>query len=177
MVNEKKSHNLLKREKGFTLIELLLYIAVLSTAITAIFIFFFMMLQARVKNQTISEVEQQGSQLMQLMTQTIRNSNTINSPAVGSPSSTLSLGMDDVSKNPTIFDLSGGVLRIKEGSGAIVSLTNSQVTVTNLQFSNISRTGTQGTVRIEFTITYNNVSGRNEYEYSKTFYNSATLRY
>ena len=48
------------QNKGFTLIELLLYVSIASTVLLASTVFFHMLLESRVKNQTISEVEQQG---------------------------------------------------------------------------------------------------------------------
>lgn len=166
----------MKKEKGFTLIELLLYISIASVIVfTTVYLFQFT-LQSRVKNQTIAEVEQQGSQVMQLITQTVRNANTINSPTIGGNGTSLSLTVVDGANSPTFFDLSSGVVRIKEGTGATINLTSSRVSVTNLNFQNLSRAGTPNTIRVEFTITYTDSSGRNEYDFTKTFYGSTGLR-
>lgn len=161
---------------GFTLIELLLYIAIVSVIIFTIFIFLLMTLQSRIKNQVIAEVEQQGAQVMQLTTQTIRNATLINSPIPGNTSSTLSLNVLDVGKNPTIFDISGETIRIKEGAGTNVPLTSSRVTASGLNFQNLSRTGTPGVIRVQFTLTHINPANKNEYNYSQTFYESASIR-
>jgi hypothetical protein len=75
-----------------------------------------------------------------------------------------------------VFALSGGTITMTEGAGAAVSLTNNLVNVSGLSFSNLSRASTPGTVRIQFTITYINNSGRNEFDYSKTFDSNASLR-
>ena len=45
------------------------------------------------KNQTIAEVDAQGLMISQIITQSIRNSSAINSPAIGVSASSLSLGM------------------------------------------------------------------------------------
>ena len=165
-----------KSQQGFTLIELLLYIAISSVILLVISVFLSTLLESRVKNQTIAEVEQQGAQVMQLITQTLRNADTINSPVSGASAGTLSVNTYTGANNPTIFDLSGGVIRIKEGAGAVVSLTNARVTASALTFQNLSRVSTPGTVRISFTLTYVNSSGRNEYNVTKKFTGSATLR-
>jgi type II secretory pathway pseudopilin PulG len=141
----------LPAHKGFTLIELLLYVAIIGAVVFSIAGFLSLLMQSRVKNQTIAEVEQQGVQVMQIITQAGRNAGDINFTAA--------------------FDLSSGAIR--ENS---IALTNSRVIASNLIFSNLSRAGTPGTVRIQFTITHVNPSGRNEYDYSKTFYASATIR-
>lgn len=133
-------------------------------------------LEARVKQQTIAEIEQSGTQVMQTTTQLIRNAETINSPATGASSSTLSLDVVDAAKDPTIIELSGGVIYITEGAGSAVPLTAAPVNVDSLTFYNLSRSGTPGVVRLQFTLTYTNPSGRQEYDYTKTFYGSASVR-
>ncbi len=149
--NQKKS----VVQRGFTLVELLLYVSIIGAIVLSVAGFLSLLMQSRVKNQTISEVEQQGIQVMQIITQTGRNAGSINFT--------------------TAFDLSGGVIRINDGSGP-VALTNSRVTASGLTFQNLSRAGTPGTIRIQFTLTHINPSGRNEYDYNKTFYGTATLR-
>ncbi len=163
-------------KKGFTLIELLLYVSIIGTIVFASAGFLSLLMQTRVKNQVISEVEQQGMQVMQIITQTGRNAEIINSPSLGGSAASVSFGMITPVDSPTVFDLSSGVIRIKEGVGTAVSLTNSRITASGLSFQNLSRTGTPGTIRIQFTLTYNNSSGRNEYNFTKTFYETATLR-
>ena len=166
----------MKNNHGFTLIELLLYIAIASIIVFTTASLLRFTLESRVKNQTIAEVEQQGTSVIQLITQAIRNAKAINSPTLGNSASSLSLEVEDEASNPTIFDLSSGVIRIKEGAGAAVNLTSSRVTVSNLNFQNLSRAGTPNTIRVSFTITYINSSARFEYSFTQNFYGSANLR-
>lgn len=168
--------NKILQQKGFTLLELLLYIATSAAILLVISGFLSVLLRARIKNQTVADVEAQGQAAMQLMTQTIRNSATINSPAQGISAAFVSLNTYTTVNNPTIFDLSGGVLRIKEGAATTIPLTNSRVVVSGLSFQNLSRTSSPGTVRVQFTLTHVNLGGRNEYTYAKTFTGSASLR-
>ena len=140
------------KNKGFTLIELLLYVSIIGAMILSISGFLSLLMQSLVKNQTISEVEQQGVQVMQIITQTGRNATDINFT--------------------TAFDLSAGTIRQNS-----IALTNSRVVASSLTFTNLSRTGTPGAMRIQFTLAHVNPSGRNEYDYSKTFYATSTLRY
>lgn len=162
--------------KGFTLIELLLYISLTGIIILSVSIFTINILQSRVKNQTTTEVEQQGAQIMQNITQAIRNAESINSPTMGNSGSSLSLHVTSSIDDPTVFNISSNILQIKKGTGQEESLHNSRVSFSNLTFSNLTRTGTPGIIRIQFTLSYVNNSGRNEYEYSKNFYASASLR-
>ncbi len=163
----------MNKTKGFTLIELLLYIGLLSFMLLSISVFLATLLQSRVKYQTMSEIEQQGAQVMQMITQSVRNATTISTPVAGASGSSLSLAVS-APNNPTIFDVSGGVLRITEGAGSPVALTNSRVTASGVTFYNLSRTGTPGIVRIEFTLTHVNSAGLNEFAYSKSFGASAS---
>lgn len=162
--------------QGFTLIELLLYVAIVGSLLIAVSLFMALCLDARVKNQTISEVDQQGNLVMEQITQTIRNASGITSPAAGSSASSLTVTVPTPSFSPTVFSLASGVLQIKEGTGATVSLTNSKVQVTGLTFTNLSASGTNGIVRVSFTLSRVNPNNRNEYDYQKTFITSASLR-
>jgi hypothetical protein len=134
------------------------------------------LLQSRVKNQTIAEVEQQGLAVMQVVAQTARNAEVITSPTQGVSASSLTLNVVTVANDPTIFDLASGVIRIKEGAGTAIALTNNRVVASALTFQNLSRTGTPGNIRVQFTLTHINPEGRNEYDFSKTFVGSAALR-
>lgn len=139
---------------GFTLIELLLYVSLSGIIVFSISIFMASLLEARVKNQTIATVEQEGAAALHIITQTLRNATAINSPATGNTAATLSVNTAVPANNPTVFDLSGGAIRMKEGAGAAVPLTSNLVIVSNLLFQNLSRPTTNGNIHISFTITH-----------------------
>lgn len=164
------------RSRGFTLIELLLYISLTSIMVATISTFVFLTLQVRVKNQVILEVEQQGQQAMQRITQVIRNASSISSPAQGASGTSTTLTVLPAANSPTVFDLQTGALRITQGAGSPVVLTNARVTVSGLTFTNTSRSATSRDLRIVFTLSAVNASGRNEYDFSKTFTSTAHVR-
>lgn len=166
----------LQAHKGFTLIELLLSVSIVAVILLSVSVFLFSLLESRVKNQTIAEVEQQGLQVMQLITQTAHNAEAITSPALGASASSLTLDVITGASDPTMFDLTSGVIRVSEGTGSPVPMTNARVTASGLMFYNLSRTSTPGTIRIQFTLTHTNPSGRNEHNFTKTFVSTATLR-
>jgi len=163
-------------ERGFTLVEVLLYLAISSIILGIISFFVFMMLETRVKNQTILEVEQQGLFVMQTISRTIRNAESINSPSVGASADSLSLSVFDALDNPTIFDVAGGSIRVKEGVAVPIALTSPRVVINNLTFYNLSRPGTPGVIRIMLNLRSYNPNGKNEYEFVKIFTASASLR-
>ena len=147
--------NRIKSNQGFTLIELLLYIGIVSVIIASVSVFLFIILQSDVKNQAITEVEQQGAQMMQRITHKIRNAESVNFPSPGQSSVNLSLNTGNIN---------------------ISDFTFSEVVVSDLIFTNLSKDNTPGIIRVQFTFDYNNPENRQEYDYSKTFYGSASLR-
>lgn len=163
-------------QKGFTLIELLLYMAVSGIVLFALSVFLSTILQTRVKNETIAEVDRQGAAVLAAMTQTIRNAQEISSPVAGNSAASLTLVIDDVALTPTVYSVSAGAFMVTEGASSPVPLTNSRVLVSDLEFENLSSAGSPGSVRITFTLARVNTSGRNEYEYSREFQGTASLR-
>ena len=177
-MNKKNIKNIKSKDSsGFTLVEILLYISIISILTLSFSIFLFMILQSRAKHQTISEVDQVGIQASQIISQAIRNAKRINLPAQGSQGTTLSLEMEDALKNPTILNSGGTNIQKKEGVNPITSLTSSRLNISNFSFYNVSKDDTSGVIKFQFTISYVNPSGRNEYDYSKIFYGSGALRY
>lgn len=166
----------MENKKGFTLIELILYIAIMGLTITSIFYFLSMVLNAKVKNQTVIEVEQQGESVILEMAQAIRNATSINYPTFGTSSSTISLVMASSTKNPTIFKLSSSTLQIIEGTSSAINLTNNLVAVTGLTFKNLGTSSGTDSIQMKLNINYINLRGTNDYQYSQNFTGSASKR-
>lgn len=163
-------------QKGYTLIELLLYVAMIGILLLGASSFFSLSLSARIKSQSITEVNQQGVAAMEYITQTIRNATSITSPAAGATSNSLTLVVPNGSLSPTIFNLAGSTLQVKEGAAAAIALTNSTIGVGSLTFKNLSRSGTDGIIQISFVVSRTNAGGRPEYNYQQTFTSSVSLR-
>ena len=167
----------LRSLRGFTLIEMVLYVSLCSIILLSLSTFLSFLLGSRIKSQAITEVNQQGFQVMYLMTQTVRNGRSIQVPTIGASSSTLSITTGNPLLNPTVFTVSSTTITIKEGSKSAIPLTNSRVSVSGLTFQNISSaSSTDKIIRISFTVSYNNPQGKNEYSFTKSFTGSATLR-
>lgn len=169
--------NFPKNQKGFTLVEMILYVAICSLFLLTLSTFLTFLLGARIRSQAIAEVNQQGFQIMHAMTSTIRNGRSVEVPALGSSSSTLSVTTGVPILDPTLFYASSGVLIIKEASNQPIPLTNSRIAVSPLLFENVSSSSSPDRIiRISFTINHTNQSGRYEYTFTKSFTGSATLR-
>lgn len=164
------------KQDGYTLIELLLYVAIMGILLGALTSFFGVSLSSRIKNESIIEVDRQGEFMIDTIARTTRAADSITTPAVGASGGTLTLAMATAGVNPTIFNISGTTLQIKEGAGATIPLNSNRVAVTGFTVKNLSRGSTPGVIKISFTVSTVNTTGRNEYDYQKTFTTSASLR-
>lgn len=165
-----------RAQRGFTLVELMLYVALAGTLLLAMTLFFGQSLQARVKSQTMAEVDQQSQAALEEITQAVQAATAFTVPTHWAQASSLSLVMPAGGPTPTVFAVSGGTLQITEGVGAPVALTNSHVRITNFTVTDLSRSGTPGIVQISFDTDYVSSSPRQEYSYHKTFVTSVALR-
>lgn len=167
----------LKLNKGFTLIEIVLYVGICSFILLSFSIFLSFLLTARVRSQSITEVNQQGFQVLHRITQAARNGRNIQNPDIGAQGSILTLITSDPLLNPTVFSVSSSTFFIQEGSNTPVALTNSRIRISGLTFQNISSVGsTEKIVRVTFVVDHVNLEGRPEYSYTKVFSGSATIR-
>ncbi len=168
------------KQAGFTLIELLIYVAIFATMIGAVVGLAVLASSQKTTSQITADVNYQGEAVMALITQTVRQSTAIASPAAGNSSGNLTLTMANTAVNPTAFGLvndgTTSRLQMSEGSPAINnSLTNNRVTVSNVSFTNMSLPSTKGSVQIRFTVTYRTTSQRQELQFSKVFTGAATI--
>ena len=132
--------------KGFTLIEMILYISLSAVILFVISMFLMSLLTARTKNQSIAVVDQEGNKAMSIITQTIRNANSLVSVSSGTLELASGTGVD------TIFTLSNGVITMNE-NGTVTPLTSSLVKISNLNFRNLSSATAKNNVDVSFTVT------------------------
>jgi len=149
-------------------LEFIIYIAIVGAVLTVGGAMAVNILLGKAKLANIEEVSYSGRFSMEKISTAVSRAESINSPfPSGSFGPALSLKMSDASKNPTIFDTLGGAVRMQEGLGPIIELTSSEVTVSYINFSNISYPNTPGTARIEMRLK----SG----DFEKTFYTTANI--
>ncbi len=156
--------------KGFTLVELLLYVAIAGTSIILISLFLTTLLSSRVKGETISEVEYQGLQAINIITQKVRNAENVILPAQESGGDALELNDGEF-----LFFVEENVLFL-EKEGEVFNLTNERVLIKDILFENVARVNAPDIIRISFLLSYNNPLDRIEYSYEKFFVTSASLR-
>jgi Tfp pilus assembly protein PilW len=163
--------------KGFSLIELVLYVGISSMLLMGLLALTSAVLESRIKDTTIAEVEQQGAQLTRIMTDSIHNATWVSLPGQGDMAAALALSTISSTTSPTVFDLFSGVVRITEGTNTPIALTSSRVAVSGLKFWSTSAPNTPNTVRFQFLLSNAAGSSRSEYSYQKTFAGSAALHY
>lgn len=157
--------------RGFTLVELLLYIFVASGVLLAIVALVALLIQSRVKNQTVSLVEQQGAQIIQLVTQEINNAKIITAPAAGNSSTVLQF--QDINGQAEQISLSSSTLFLNKNNKNYF-LNPNTIQSANLQIKNLG-VSAHDSIKIQFDLNYNNLAGLNQYSYSQTFYATANI--
>lgn len=159
----------LNNQKGFSLLETILYVAILVSFLTFLVAGALPFFDIRVKNEVISEVNGQAALIVAQITQEARLAHDIVSPSpAGATSTTLTL---DMVNSTSIFKLEEGVIKWDE-----VPLTSDRVKVTDLLFTNLSRAGTSGIIKMEFTITYDNPGDLFQFNYINSYQTAASLR-
>ena len=149
----------------------------MSTLVLTILSFMNAVSNAEEKNKIIFEVEQQGVNITQLLSQNIKAANGITVPIRGASGSNLTLSFTDVNRNPTIFKLVDSSLMINLAGGADIALINPNVAVTNFLCANYGKTGTPDSINCHFTLGTVDSYGRSEYSYTKNYNISVSRRY
>jgi len=135
----------------------------------------FQIINNKTKLETVQNINQNARHIIEKITNSVHNAQSIISPALGQEATSLALSFTDNEKNPTIFSTSSGILKIKEGSSPAVPL-NADELASVISFTNVSYPDTPGSVRIVLTISSVNLSGQQSYTHSETFYTTVTIR-
>lgn len=159
------------------MIEFILYSVVSSSILVAFSAVFFFTIQLREKNHAIAELNSQAAQIIQIITHSIKNAESVNAPLAGEIKSNLNLAVSVSQKNPSVFYVNGsGKLIMKEGVGPENVLNTDNVSVESVKFENLSENETASMIKIILTLSCENPGGRNEYDFNNTFYGSAILQ-
>lgn len=155
-------------KKGFTLIEVILYLLIAGLILFSVMSLLILTLQSRVKNQVIAEVEESGNQIIEVITDNIKNSSSY---ALSSPTE-IQL---DVDGNSVVFSFSDGSLNMLEGGESFL-INSDDVVLSDFVFSDLSYPDTPGIISISFKVSYINNENRAEYNYERVFSGAASLR-
>ncbi len=165
------------KNNGFTLIEFLIYSVIVSFIIGSLVLTGVNIMQAKARIDIMEEVNYSGRTVLNTITSYIRQAEEVIYPVPGNSGDYLSLGVSISELSPTIFELDeNGMLMIKRKEDPAALITTENIRVSSLTFTNLSYSGTPGTVKIEIKIEYLNPSGRSEYDFEKTFYTAENIR-
>lgn len=136
---------------GTTLLELLIFLAIMSMVVAVTLPMMFSAAENRLLQQTISVVEQNGTQATQNMGLKIRNAETILYPAAGQTAAYLVLQSGSGGTNPTIIGTQSGTVviiqhNIKE------TITTEQVGIDEFRVRNTSTSTTSQSVAVSFLV-------------------------
>jgi Tfp pilus assembly protein PilE len=174
-----------KNSLGLTFIEIILYVAIVSLLVTTLIPFAWNIIGSGEKSANQQEVFSQARFMSERLKYEIRNAVNINtgSSNFGSnlavtPGNQLSL-KETTANDPTIIDVSSGLLRIKQGAASAIALNSNDTKVTNLTFTNYTSSDNK-TKQVGFTLTlsanYSSAGNRQEYQVTTTIESSAELR-
>ena len=152
------------KNSGFTLIEFSIYITIIAVILTLIIGLLWDVILGNIKESAYQEVQENARFALTKVSQEIKKATGVNNPNPGETANSLSLAMASSVSDPTVIDVADGKLRITKGVSSPQELTTDLVTVSNLQFSNLSYSDTPGTIRIEMTIEHINPANRIEYQ-------------
>ena len=162
-----------------TLIEIIIYVAILSLISTAFLTISINMMSLKTKSISQQEISSNLRFISQKINYEIRNAKSISSTTATS----LTLVSSDSSRNPTIFDLSNGNIRMGFGANgncpaASPCILNSNlINISEFSVTNLS-SGDSKAQNINYSISgnYINNSGRQEFNAFSSINDSVELR-
>lgn len=166
----------MKHARGFTLVETLLYILIISFFLLISSAFLIQMIQGIQKADELHEVNEGGNAAMTRILTTIRSAESVTSPVMGTSANELVLATFATSTNPTRFFVENEVIRIKAGTNATTTLTANEIRVTGLTFTNVSATGTPGSIQVHLSVSSTASDIGIGEDVGKVFIGSATIR-
>jgi hypothetical protein len=133
-------------------------------------------LASNAKAHALEEVGYNAHFVFEKLRTAINDASSIDGPIGNGTSSTLTLTMGDASKNPTVFTIADGMLTMTEGAGQPITLSTDGVTISSLQFRDVSYPASPSTVRIEMSIDAYNPEHRKAYDAGGQFYTTVDQR-
>ena len=165
-------------EKGFTLMEILVYIGIFTIVMTYIIGFSLEIVRNRIKNEAMQAVEENARFALGRMVQELKEASSVNTGAsvFGVHPGVLTLVMPQAWKNPTVYDVVGGKLRLTYGTNDPVFVTSENLNVKKLKFYNYSVPGYPQNIKIDLTLEYINPEHSAEYSAETSMTTTVTLR-
>ncbi len=164
------------KQEGFTLIEFLLYLALLVSMIGIIGNMGILVLESRIKSQAQREMDYSVHLVFSKLSEAIENGEDITAPIRFESATSLSVISSDARKNPTVFDVVDGRMRMQEGISEPVYISSSGAFITDVTFTNISHEDTPASVRTHIRFDAYGGKGRLSFIASTSFYSTIQIR-
>lgn len=136
---------------GTSLIELLIFLGIMAIVVSVTIPMLFQAAENRLLQQTISIVEQNGTQILQNIGLKIRNAESILSPSQGQQSAVLVLQTGSGGTNPTIIGVQSGSIVIIQRA-LLETVSSEQVAVSDFTVRNTSTSSTSQSIAVSFTV-------------------------
>ncbi len=131
-----------RASSGFTLIETLIYSALITLITTFSILAVYQLIDASDRGENLEQLNENQRFLEQKIYWTLQSVSSINSPAIGATSTTLSVDKIGFAENPVVIDTLSDTARIKRGVEAANLITNdSYVAVRDLAFHQFNFSG------------------------------------
>lgn len=171
------NQNIMCSKSGFTIIEVLLYLSLSVVMVALMGGIGVNVMSGMLSTKAEEELEYSN----QFITETIRRigseATAIESPLSGEASSSLMLSMLDTSKNPTLIQIRDNQLIVQQGASAPLILSGRNIVVSDIEFSNVTYEGGEGSVRMELSMGLVNPSNRTVLRASTTAYTTINMKY
>lgn len=154
--------DLASRRDGFTLIELLIFAAIFAVVAVSFTAVLISATKVQVRQTAAAEVNQQSQFLLQSIQTFVGQASLIDIPT-STATSSLKLRTSASSTDPTLIYLSGGVVYLQQGAGAVQALTSSRVNLSNLTFTRLANPPGHDTVSLSFIMAYNSSSSQQQF--------------
>lgn len=159
------------------MLELIIYILVVSIILTAITMYAIDVIGAQTKAKSYQEVQYNARFAVRRIVNEIRRADDLNdgSSTFDTHPGVLSIGNNDASKDPTVFDIASNRLRMTQG-GTPYFLSSDKVEITNLVFEDLSVANRTKNIKISLTVAHRNPEGREEFDAEFAITSTAVIR-
>ena len=159
----KKDKKLVGKCDGFTLIELIIYVALSSILLVTVITFGLNTIYSGEKSEIRQETLQGSTLAMQRILEEIRSADDLNdgTSTFGSSPGVLSLASSTSADDPVVIDVDSNMLQLTLGAGSAIDLLDESLEVTNLVFTDLSRSNYTKHIRVELTVRHENYDESN----------------
>ncbi|MBU0661179.1 hypothetical protein KKG22_03290 [Patescibacteria group bacterium] len=149
---------IIQNKRGFSFVETILYIAIISGVLVTFISFILAVTSSRTKTYVVQEVHANNRIALDVITRHVHEASGINIGAsvFDSDPGVLSLQMNDVAKDPTVFSLDqdNGRLYIQQGADPAVVITSAEVQLETFLLHHIAVPNTPGSIQLDITTNY-----------------------